>query len=62
MTSHQRAVLTHWCRNCDAHHALRHTQQSLHAPTTPSGEVEVLICPHCGSFEVEKLQEFDDAQ
>lgn len=62
MTPHQQAVLTHWCRNCDAHHPLQNIQNSLQAPTTPSGEVEMLICPLCGSFEVEKLQEIDDAQ
>lgn len=62
MTSHQPAALTHWCRNCDTHHVLQLVRHSLPAPTTPSGEVEVLICPHCGSYDIEKLRDIDNAQ
>lgn len=62
MTSHQQNALTHWCRNCDTHHALQHVRHCLPASNTPSDEVEVLICPHCASYDVETLQEIDDEQ
>ncbi|MCF4988762.1 hypothetical protein GIW56_02510 [Pseudomonas gessardii] len=54
--------ITHWCRNCNAHHALQQVRRCVPAPTSLNGEVDVLICPSCNSYDIEELQEVSDAQ
>jgi ribosomal protein L44E len=56
------ASITHWCRNCNAHHALQQVRRGVPAPTSLNGEVDVLICPSCNSYDIEELQEVSDAQ
>lgn len=48
---------THWCVSCGKHYTRQQVRQTLPAEHTPDGEVELLICPHCGSDHVEELQE-----
>lgn len=55
--------VTHWCCGCDTHYQLRQVRHCIPAPTTPEGEVEVNICPQCGSYDVVELKdEVDHAQ
>jgi hypothetical protein len=55
-------AITHWCRNCNTHHALQQIRHCVPAPTSLNGEVDVLICPSCNSYDIEELQEVSDAQ
>lgn len=55
-------TVTHWCRNCNTHHALRQVRHCIPAPTSLNGEVVVLICPSCNSYDIEELREVSDAQ
>ncbi|QHF43117.1 hypothetical protein PspS35_04710 [Pseudomonas sp. S35] len=55
-------AITHWCRNCDTHHALQQVQQCVPAPTALNAEVDILICPSCNSYDIEELREVSDAQ
>jgi hypothetical protein len=55
-------TITHWCRSCNTHHALRQVRHCIPAPTSPNGEVVVLICPSCNSYDIEELREVPDAQ
>ncbi|SMF20586.1 hypothetical protein [Pseudomonas sp. LAMO17WK12:I2] len=55
-------VVTHWCRNCDSHHPFQQVQHCVPAPTALNGEVDILICPSCNSYDIEELQEVSDAQ
>lgn len=62
MTTTALTPLTHHCRNCDAHHPRHQVRQCIPAENTPEGEVEVMVCPICGSYDLEQLQEVDHAQ
>ncbi|WP_159954173.1 hypothetical protein [Pseudomonas sp. R76] len=53
-------AITHWCRHCDSHHPKY--QVSGAVPASTDGEVDVLICPTCNSYEIEELLEVPDAQ
>lgn len=54
--------LTHWCRSCGAHHPRHRIRQLIPMETAPDGEVELMTCPDCGSYEIEELQEVDHVQ
>lgn len=49
--------ITHWCSNCDAHFRLDQVRLCVPAPESALGEAEVLQCPTCSSYEIEKLLE-----
>ncbi len=55
-------AITYWCRNCNTHHALQQVRHCVPAPTSLNGEVDVLICTSCNSYDIEELQEVSDAQ
>lgn len=55
-------AVTHWCRNCDSHHALQQVQHCVPAPTALNGEVDILICPSCNSYDIEEIREVSDAE
>lgn len=47
--------ITHWCRSCTTHHTLHQVSCSIPHPTPFEEEIEVLVCPYCGSYEVDEL-------
>lgn len=60
MTPVQTQPLTHDCRGCGRHfelHQVRQVRQVHPAEHTPEGEAEVLVCPVCGSYDIEQLEE-----
>ena len=61
MTLTESHLITHGCLNCGRHFALHQVRQVHPAEHTPEGEAEVLVCPVCGSYDVEPLQEVPDA-
>jgi hypothetical protein len=61
MTPLRSHPITHGCRGCDRHFALHQVRQVHPAEHTPEGEAEVQVCPVCGSYDVEPLQEVPDA-
>lgn len=60
--------ITHDCRGCGRHFALQQVRQvrqvrQVHpAEHTPEGEAEVLVCPVCGSYDIEQLEEVANAR
>jgi len=54
--------ITHWCWQCDSHHPIHRVRCINKATVSPIGEVEVLICPNCSSYDIEELQEVSNAQ
>lgn len=57
MTSKQTHLVTHTCRGCDRHFPLHLVRQVHPAEHTPEGEIEVLVCPACNSYDIELLKE-----
>lgn len=55
------APITHWCRNCDAHHPVHRVRSFVNVSTIPEGKQEVLVCPNCASYEIEPLHEVSHA-
>ncbi|OPK02988.1 hypothetical protein BZ164_18905 [Pseudomonas veronii] len=55
------APITHWCRNCDAHHPAHRVRSFIPVSTVPEGKQEFLVCPNCSSYEIEPLQEVSHA-
>lgn len=55
MTSMQSHPITHDCRNCGRHFPLQQVRQVHPAEHTAEGEAEVLVCPVCGSYDIEPL-------
>lgn len=54
--------LTHWCHQCDSHHPAHRVRLVVQATVSTEGEVDVLICPTCNSYDIEELLEVSDAQ
>lgn len=48
---------THWCVSCRKHYTRHQVRQIVPAEHDPDSEAELLICPNCGSDDVEELQE-----
>jgi len=61
MTSMQPHPITHACRSCGRHFALHQVRQVHSAEHTPEGEAEVLVCPVCGSYDLDPLSEVPNA-
>ncbi|MFI8556390.1 hypothetical protein [Pseudomonas putida] len=61
MTPVHTQSITHGCRSCARHFALHQVRQVHPAEHTPEGEAEVLVCPVCGSYDLDPLQEVDRA-
>jgi hypothetical protein len=59
MTSQSTHPITHWCSNCDGHFQLNQVRHCVPVPESALGEAEVLHCPTCGSYQIEKLLEAD---
>lgn len=51
----------HDCRGCGRHFPLHQVRQVHPAEHTPEGEAEVLVCPVCGSYDIERLEEVPSA-
>lgn len=56
MTSMQPHPITHACHSCGRHFALHQVRQGA-----PEGEAEVLVCPVCGSYDLDPLSEVPNA-
>lgn len=54
--------LTHWCHQCNSHHPTHRVRSVVQASISLGGELDVLICPNCNSYDIEELQEVSDAQ
>lgn len=61
MTPMKPNPVTHGGSNCGRHFALHQVRQVHAAEHTPEGEAEVLTCPVCGSYDIERLEEVDNA-
>lgn len=61
MTPVQTQAITHNCRGCDRHFPLHQVREVHPAEHTHEGEAEVLVCPVCGSYDIEQLKEVDRA-
>lgn len=61
MTPVQTQSITHDCRGCGRHFSLNQVREVHPAEHTPEGEAEVLVCPVCGSYDIEQLEEVDRA-
>lgn len=57
----QPQLITHDCRGCGRHFPLHQVRQVHPAEHTPEGEAEVLTCPVCGSYDIERLEEVPSA-
>lgn len=55
MTPLQSHPITHECRGCGRHFSLHNVRRVYPAEHTPEGEAEVLVCPVCGSYDIEPL-------
>lgn len=53
--------ITQGCRGCGRHFQLHQVRQVHPAEHTAEGEAEVLVCPVCGSYDIEPLKEVDSA-
>ncbi|ARQ75650.1 hypothetical protein B6D87_16120 [Pseudomonas fragi] len=62
MNTQPQKQITHRCSNCNSHFPLHQVRHCIPVPTSPEGEEEVLQCPTCGSYLIEKLQEVTYAQ
>lgn len=47
--------ITHWCLCCKTHHTHQQVRHCIPHPTPYEEEVEVLVCPYCGSCDIEEL-------
>lgn len=61
MTRVQSPALTHMCRSCGRHFSLYQVREVHAAEHTPEGEAEVLVCPVCGSYDLDPLSEVPNA-
>lgn len=61
MTSQNLAQPTHCCGNCKRHFQLNQVRVIHAAPDQPEGEVELLVCPCCDSYDIETMQEAERA-
>lgn len=52
---------THCCGNCNRHFRLHQVRVIRPAPEQPDGEVELLVCPCCDSYDIETMQEAERA-
>lgn len=55
MTPMQSHPISHDCRGCGRHFDLQDVRQVYPAEHIPEGEAEVLVCPVCGSYDIEPL-------
>lgn len=61
MTALNSAQPTHWCGNCNRHFQLNQVRVIHPVPEQPDGEVELLVCPCCNSYDIEKMREAERA-
>jgi|APLak6261690937_1056196.scaffolds.fasta_scaffold00933_7 Zn finger protein HypA/HybF involved in hydrogenase expression len=54
--------ITHWCRNCNTHHAVQQVRRGVSSKTSYNTEEDVLICPSCNGYDIEELLEVQDAE
>lgn len=61
MTTSNFAQPSHWCASCNRHFQLNQVRVIRPAPEQPEGEVELMVCPCCDSFDIQTMQEAERA-